>query len=334
MRGLPNFAQTSPWYGQGVVFGGGKAGKAPTPPDPKATAAAQTQSNVETATANAILANQNQYTPWGSIEYNQTGTKRIGTGNAASSGPGAALGVTTNAAGQQGYDIPVYESRITLSPEQQQILDAENRANLGMTNLAADYTGRIADATARPFSYEGMPGAPIYDENFRRQQLDTIMQRAQPTMDRERASLEQQLANQGITLGSEAWRNAQDDLGRRQNDFRLAADTQAGNEAARIFGLQGSARDRAVQEALTQRNQPLNEVASLLGSGGVSMPQFQPTPQVNMQGTDVAGIYQNDYQNRLAAWQAKQQQSGGILGGLFGLAGAGLGGWARGGFKF
>ncbi len=49
-------------------------GDAPTPPNPTATAAAQTGTNVSTAVANNMLNNMNQVTPGGSLSFNNTGS--------------------------------------------------------------------------------------------------------------------------------------------------------------------------------------------------------------------------------------------------------------------
>ncbi len=55
--------------------------KAPEPPDPKTTAAAQTGTNVSTAIANAQLGNVNQVTPYGSLTYKQTGQQFVNDAN-------------------------------------------------------------------------------------------------------------------------------------------------------------------------------------------------------------------------------------------------------------
>ena len=79
-------------------------GDPPTPPDPNATARAQTSTNVSTAVANAFLNNTNQTSPDGSLDYNQTGSYSW-------------TDPTTNAT----YNIPRFTATQTLSPEQQQI---------------------------------------------------------------------------------------------------------------------------------------------------------------------------------------------------------------------
>lgn len=282
----------------------------PQPPDPNVTSAAQTTSNVNTAVANAILGNTNQRTPTGSLTYNQIGTTTV-----------------------DGREVPRWEAVTQLSPEQQRLYNTQTNVAQGTSDLADQYVDRISDATAQPFDYEGLPDAPVYDEGFRTQARDAIVARNQPLQDRDLDALRTSLSNQGIGIGSEAWSNAMSDYGRGVNDFRMAADIQSGTEAARAFGLGAQARDRAIAERSNLRTQPINEVAALLGTGGgVQGPQFVPTnsPQVNP--TDVAGNINDAYRGRLAAWQQQQQSQGAALGGIFGLLGSGLGGWARTGF--
>lgn len=51
--------------------------ESPPPPDPYATARAQTSSNVSTAVANTVLGNANETGPLGSVRYNQTGSYKL-----------------------------------------------------------------------------------------------------------------------------------------------------------------------------------------------------------------------------------------------------------------
>lgn len=282
----------------------------PQPPDPNVTSAAQTTSNVNTAVANAILGNVNQVTPGGNLTYDQIGTVTV-----------------------DGREVPRWQATTQLSPEQRRIYDSQTAVTQGTSDLARQYIDRIRNATSQPFSYEGAPTAPQYDPAFRQQMRDTIIQRNQPNMDRDKAALESRLSNQGIGIGTEAWSNAMDDYSRGVNDFRLGADIQSGQEAERAFGLGAQTRDRWITEQANLRNQPINEVSALLGTGpGVRGPEFVPTQMPQIQGTDVAGNINNAYQGQLAAWQQEQQSQNAALGGIFGLLGSGLGGWARGGF--
>lgn len=280
----------------------------PSAPDPGYVGAQQTQSNVNTAVANSYLNRINQYGPQGSKTYTQGGSQNVG-----------------------GVDIPLWNEHTTLSPEQQNLYDTQTRVTQGAYDLADQYTGRIGEATRDAFNYEGLPGAPEYNEQYRQQQRDQIIARNQPQMDRDAEALRTRLANQGISLGSEAWNNAQDDYGRSVNDFRLGADIQSGTAAAQQYGLEASTRDRAIQERANLRTQPINEVAALLGTGqGVQAPQFAPVPQVQVAPTDVSGNYWNAYQGQVAQQQAAQRSSNAAMGGLFGLGGSIIGGLAGG----
>ena len=281
---------------------GSKSGSAPSAPDPSFINQQQTASNAQTAVTQGLMNRVNQVTPYGNLTYNQTG-----------------------AVNMPGYEVPLYTATTKLSPEQQNLYDTRTRVEQGAYDLADRYTGRIGEATAQPFNYEGLAAAPQYSEDYRKQQLAAIEARNAPAQQRDQAALQQRLANQGIALGSEAWRGAQDDYNRGVNDFRLGADVQAGNAAAQTYGLEASTRDRAIQERANLRTQPINEVAALLGTGqGVQNPQFQNVPQVQVANVDTSAPYNMQYQGQMAQYQAGQQQQNAMMGGLFGLGGSAL----------
>jgi hypothetical protein len=207
--------------------------------------------------------------------------------------------------------------------------------------LARDYTSRIRDATAQPFTMNGMPAAPTwqaptYDKDYRQHTYDTILQRAQPQQDADQRALTQRLADQGVGLNDPGYQSAMRAYNSGLNDFRLGADLQSQGMASNDFntaltsaqanyGAQGNMRDRAIQEALMQRNQPINEVAALLGTGpGVQMPNFQNTQQQPIAPTDVTGPQMAAYQGQMAQYGQQQQQSQGMQSGLFGLGSTAL----------
>jgi hypothetical protein len=281
---------------------GSKSASPPPAPDPAYVSQKQTESNVNTAVANGYLNRINQYGPDGSKTYDVRGTESVG-----------------------GINVPLWNETTTLSPGQQKIYDSQQQLTQGTSDLANQYVSRIGDATSKPYNYDNLAPAPVYNEDYRRQQLKAIEDRNAPAMQRDQAALNQRLANQGITVGSDAWRAAQDDYSRSVNDFRLGADTQAGSAAAQQYGLEANTRERAIQEMTALRTQPISEVASLLGTGnGVQMPQFAPAPQTQVAPTDVSGNYWNQYQGQMEQQKAAQSGSNATTGGLFGLGGAAL----------
>lgn len=102
----------------------------PQAPPPAETAQAQTQSNLQTAIANARLNRVNQSTPWGSITYTE--------------GPVDANGV------------PTYSSNIQLSPEQQQLLNQQQAMQLQRGTLAQNLLNQSGNALSQPLNLSNL----------------------------------------------------------------------------------------------------------------------------------------------------------------------------------
>lgn len=265
----------------------GKGGSAPAAPDPVATARAQGAMNRETAITQAGLNMTNQVTPQGTLTYRQIGKWEDGT--------------------------PQFEATTALSPEQQALYDSGNRISQTALDTGQTLFNNVQAQVGQ--------APPQFDDDYRRQQMAAILSRTQGARDRQRAQLETQLANQGIGIGSEAYRAAMDDLGRSENDFLLGADLQAGNEARNAYSA-----------ALAGRNQPINELSALLGLGQVQNPQFQQTPQTGVAPTDYLGAVRMGYEGQMNQYNQSQANRRALWGAIGSLGGQALGGWARGGF--
>ena len=124
-------------------------GKGPDYPDPKETASAQTSTNIGTAVANTMLGNANQYSPYGSVEYEQTGNKDW-----------------TNPADGKTYSLPQYNVTTTLSPEQQKLYDLSNQANTNLAQLGVSQSSRLQSLLDSPMSLQGAPevSAPEFQQ--------------------------------------------------------------------------------------------------------------------------------------------------------------------------
>lgn len=282
----------------------GKGSKPPPAPDPNEVAAAQGQANRETAIAQARLNQIEEITPYGTSRYEPTGQTVDG--------------------------IDQFRRVTELAPDQQRMLDAQNRAGVAYNELAAGQVGRVADAMATPFSYDGMPDAPRADREARDQVTDALYgqytSRLDPRFAQQEADLRARLATQGITEGSEAYDRAMGNFGRERNDAYGSALNQAvaagGAEQSRLFGLEASARERAIQEEAYRRQVPLNEASALMGQGAVTMPQFSPTPQTGIAPTDITSPTYQSYQGQMNAWQTQQNNRNALYGALLGTAGS------------
>lgn len=201
---------------------------------------------------------------------------------------------------------PKYEQTTSYSPAEQGIYDTNVATRQNVGNISRDQSARIGELLGTPVSL---------DNNAVEGRLfDLGRNRLDPMFQQQREALDQKLANQGIGINSEAYGRAYGLQGQKEND--------AYNQ------LLLTGRGQAVQEALTQRNQPINEITALMSGSQVSQPNFtafQPVAQAN---TDVAGIYNNAYQQQLQAAQIENQSNNAMLGGLFGLGAAGLRMWS------
>ena len=290
----------------------GKKSSVPAAPDPAATAAAQGAINKETAIAQAGLNQVDEYTPYGSSLY----SKVLDDAGSPVLGPG---------------DIERTQRTTTLDPEQQAIVDQQTAISGDLNTLAGDQLGRVSSALADPYSYEGLAAAPAADAAARQQTIDALYgqyaSRLDPRFEREQRALETQLENQGFARGSDAYTDALGTFGLTKNDAYTSAMNQAvgsgGMEQSRLFGLQGNARERAIQEYAAQRNAPLNETNALMSGTQITNPTFSPTPQTGIAAADITGPTSLAYQGQMQNAVNAQSANNAAMGGLFGLAGAG-----------
>jgi hypothetical protein len=316
----------------------------PTPPpapNPNQVAAAQTGSNVSTAIANSILGNANERTPWGSVEYRQIGSHQVPGGSTTSFSGGSSgnpqldakmggvFGVTSE---PSSYTVPQFERVTTLSPMQDRLNNYNEKLSEEMLNIARAQTARVGNTLSQPVTTNGLPergqfGPTDYSEDRRRVE-DALYSRLNPQLDRDRSSLENNLINQGLVRGSEPFTRAMDESNRQANEARMQVISQGGNEQTRLANLtmqrgqaQDVQRERALQEMLAMRNQPLNEVSALRAGNQVQMPQFSPYQGGQVAATPVGNYMYNSAAMQQNQYQQEQQNQNAMMGGLFGLGG-------------
>jgi hypothetical protein len=271
---------------------------APTPPNPFATAAAQTGTNVSTALANSYLGNVNQVTPQGTLTNNVTGNYNF-----------------TDPASGANYNIPRWTStQSLLNPTQylqqnpdvlaaakasgqdlnqfamqhydqsgrfegrypgtaQDTYNTNEQSKLNMAQMANQQSGSLKGLLGTPFNptasapmagdynwihMRGLPtnqiaqtdpyakdyasGGDIQDtygptDNFSadRQRIEQSMfERVNPQLQQDESRLRQQLADQGIRYGSQAYQGAYDPYNRQVTDTRLGIVAAGGAEQQRM----------------------------------------------------------------------------------------------------
>lgn len=222
---------------------------------------AQTQSNIDTAIANANLNRINQSNPFGTSTYTQTGTNPDGT--------------------------PIYSQETKFSDQQQKLFDLQQDQDYQSGMIGNDLLSQMKRKFAGSESPDAADLSKTRDAYYNQQKafLDPQWQDSQ-------TALETKLANQGIVQGSTAWNNAMSEQNRERSfaydNAQNSAIINGGNEQSRLFGLNSQAN-----------NDLLNRYNSLRSGATITDPSFQMAPQVGVGGTDVAGIYgQQDAKNQ------------------------------------
>ena len=320
--------------GGGGFLGLGPAPSAPAAPDYSAAARETAAGNLDAARVATAANRVNQVTPYGNLDYKQTGTDPYGN--------------------------PTWTATTSLSDVGQQLLNNQNRTSLGLGSAINAQLGQVQDVMGQGFNPQTAPittnvgqanlqTTPDYQGGMagwdRANQL--LMQRLQPQMDIQQKTLDAKLANQGVVAGTEAYNRAKMGLGLQQNDLLNQAQLsglQAGNTLFQQ-GMQGAqfgnqaqqqlltnqlananlgnqAQQQQFNQALTQYNMPLNTLSALRTGAQVQNPTFQNAPQqATTAGADLLGAASSQYNAAMGGFNAQQAAQANMNSGLMGLGG-------------
>lgn len=177
-------------------------------------------------------------------------------------------------------------------------------------------TGQAKDAMSQPLDFSGLPAVDYGQDAFNKAtdaSFNQARSRLDPMFQQREGAMNSTLAAQGLTPGSEAYRNAQDDFGRGRTDAYNQALYSAigqGREAANsMFQQSMGARQQAMIEALRKRSGPLGEMAQMLSMNRAPSGDLGALLQA-------AGMKDaSDYRN----WDKSQTDLGELLNALGGL---------------
>lgn len=271
--------------------------KAPKAPSANEQAAAQGAQNKETAWYNALLQNMDQNTPYGSLTYTQSGTK----------------------------EEPKWTSNINLSPEQQQILDSQNRQGIAMNELGEQQIGRIGESVATPYSYDGIQNTlPTYGDinQASTRAEEALMSRLNPQFQRQEEAMRTRLINQGIGQGSQAYQREMETFNQAQNDARMQAILGGQQYGSNEQNMALQRRGQEINEYDRQRNAPLNEYIGLTSGTQIQNPTFSAGGNQGIQSFDIARAMRNQYSNE----QESANNKNSAMSSLFGMGGQMIGG--------
>lgn len=168
-----------------------------------------------------------------------------------------------------------YTQNVNLDPSQQKQLDARN-------GIAETMIGNAGDA------FKGLNGPFGYSSDVSpsaRASFDDTISRLKPQFDQQNRRSDQDLANGGIPIGSEAYDKQQQQIQQGQNDQVQQAAT-------------GSANAQNSMD-LTQRQQNYSDIANMLGSQNTQTPTagtqaaIDTTGNFNMLNGNVNSMFNN-----------------------------------------
>ena len=155
----------------------------PQAPDPYATAAAQTQSSEQTAKYQQSLNQTNQITPYGSVQYQQTGTSPDGA--------------------------PISTATTTLAPAVQNLVDSNIANNQAESGIAGQLASNAASTLSHPLDL----GPTALQGEINKQNAVTL----DPYWARQDAQTEQTAYDRGLQPGSDGYSAAMQNEGTLKN---------------------------------------------------------------------------------------------------------------------
>ena len=259
-----------------------KTPKQPQPPDPYKTAGAQTATNIGTSIANTLQGQVNQYDPNGSLTYNIRGHYPYVDPNSGAT-----------------HMIPLFDARTNLSRDGQEIFNSTTASQKALAATAEERSKWLKD-------YLSSAGE-IDTTDVEGRLTDLARKRIDPQYARDEEALRTRLINTGAREGSDIWNN------------EMRRFTEAKNDAYNQLYLTG--RGQAYSEAANERARPLNEVIGLLSGSQVNVPQYGISSPAGIPTTDIAGLINQNYNQKLGIYDRQMQGHNQMMGGLFGLGG-------------
>lgn len=232
----------------------------PTPADPTTVANAQTTSNIGTAAAQEAANNTNVVGPNGSTTYNQTGSYTDPT---------------------TGATLPTYTQTNTLDPLSQAILTGTKQAGNTLTGTAQTLAGQANGTATNPLDVNQTAnngiiaqGPQAIDQNATNAIFQGENALLQPQFNQQQKDLQDQLSRAGISVGNDAYSNAETNLGTTQNQATNAAlGTATGQgitSANNMFNLALQGQNQNLGQQQTVQSNPLSLISQIYGSGATA----------------------------------------------------------------
>jgi len=256
----------------------------PKPPKPAPVSqvvAGQTASNQAALTGTQTAQQTSQVTPFGNLNYIQTG-------------------VDTNG-------IPQFTAISNLSPEQQAILTNLQNTQTELGGAGTNLANAVFNQYSQPPDFSEAAGTQT------RINMERQLAYLNPFFEQQTEQLDNQLRNQGLTPGTEAYDRALRTLRDNQNQsvMRFLNETQP----------------TAFNQAREQFNQPLQTLGGIMG---LTQPasltnNLINTPKPSLNAADYIGANTAFNQANMERYKAQVAQQNALMQGIFTLGGAAMG---------
>ncbi|MBL0848966.1 MAG: tail fiber domain-containing protein [Candidatus Liberibacter ctenarytainae] len=296
--------------------------QAPSSPDPKQIASTQFAGNVGSSIANLAQNHMDQVTPYGQLQYKQTGTQTIAdpfTG--------------------RNMVLPHYTQIQSLNPVTRKIYDQHyHRQDLLSDVLTQSFNNLIQqkypsgeenksyvmpDMLNNPALVPHKPLPNQYDnisdddgKNHIKDYENALFSRLNPHLQQDRQSLETKLANQGLLPGSVAWNRSFDESNRNENDARLAVLLKSAEEQERMENIRTKKpffdhlmQIQGKEQKMKERQQSLQEILSLMQATSLPNLPFQKNNEPPITPINYANMAQDDFDNRLLMWKENNKKT-------------------------
>ncbi len=213
--------------------------------------------------------------------------------------PSGSLSYSQNGTWADG--TPRFTATTSLSPTEQNIFNTTEGTKQNLADIGKSQSGKIGALLDTPFDLNKATNDKV--TGFQNEFLN-------PMWDRQQQNLEASNIAKGIRPGSAAYTLSNRDF----SDQR-----QRGYDQAYLDTYKTAAGN-----AITQRQEPINEITALMSGSQVSNPSFQNTPSPGVAPTDVIGAQQQSLNQQNVGYNAQVANNSALMSGLFGLGGAGL----------
>jgi hypothetical protein len=228
--------------------------QAPPAPNPGLVAQQQTGSNIDAAVAQKMINNTNQYTPFGSTTYQQTGTQNVG-----------------------GVDVPTYSQTTAFNPAVQSIISGTEDAGASLMPAVQTLANEAGTSATTPLNFSGTyqdyldAGPQLLDRNATNAVYQQQKGFLDPQWQQGQKDLEDQLSRQGISPGSDAYNSAMTNFQNQKTQaYQSAQDSaiaQGAQNAGQLFNQALAGQKQNISQRQLAQMSPIDLLGKLCNAG-------------------------------------------------------------------